>query len=145
MLRLKKLREVRESPVCHRGNGSGKVSDNVSSLVEKTEEAAKGSCHDPGTRLMRMAYHKPGDVLQIEFVQCERSFAEALGQKRAGCRDVVVQGCLREATLLREIAREILLDIVQGAALDGSDLTGEASVAQMLEQLVQCVGSVTAT
>jgi hypothetical protein len=37
-----------------------------------------------------MADKEPSDVLGIEFVQRDRPFAETLGQKRAGCREVAV-------------------------------------------------------
>jgi hypothetical protein len=49
LLRFKELRQVRQPPVCHRGNGSGQIHRDGAPFVEKTEKTAKAGGDELGT------------------------------------------------------------------------------------------------
>jgi hypothetical protein len=129
VLRLKKLREVRQPPACHRRD--------LTSLVEKAEEAAQGGCYELGTSQahpVRIAHDEPGDVPWRELIQSDRFTPKTLGQKRAGYGKIVVYGRLGEATLLGKIQCETLFDSMKRALHTSRSTTDDAGIAQMAEE-----------
>jgi hypothetical protein len=132
VFRLKKLREIRQPPVCHRENGSSQIRRDLTSLIEKAEEAAQGRCYQLGASQahpVRMVLDEPGDVPWRELIQGDRFTAERLGQKRAGYGKIAVYGRPGEATLLGKILRETLFDSMKRALLTSRSTTNDAGIA----------------
>jgi hypothetical protein len=71
VLWLKKLREVRQLPVCHGGNTTGQIRRDLASPVQKAEEAAQGGDDELGTAQahpVHLTYDEPGDVPWRELI-----------------------------------------------------------------------------
>jgi hypothetical protein len=137
VLWLKKLREVRESPVCHRGNRTGQIRRDLTALVKKAEEAAQGGGDELGTAQahpVHLAHDESGGVPWRELIQGDRFTTKTLGQKRAGYGKIVVYGRLGQATLLGKVPCETLFDSMKRTLLASRSTADDAGVAQLAEE-----------
>jgi hypothetical protein len=137
VLWLKKLREVRESPLCHGGNGTGEVRRDLTALVQKAKEAAQGGddkADTAQTHPIHLAYDESGDVPWRKCIQGDLLAVKMLRQQSADYEKIVAYGRLREAADLGEILCETLFDSMKRGLFAYRSTTDDAGVAQLTEE-----------